>query len=83
MDKYKILKTFADIHRDSPLSKVIVKDKITYIYCDNNSEFWWNYALVDHIISDNELKEIEEYLDRKSTRLNSSHTDISRMPSSA
>ena len=24
-----------------------------------------------------------EYLDRKSTRLNSSHTDISRMPSSA
>ena len=26
---------------------------------------------------------IENYLDRKSTRLNSSHTDISRMPSSA
>ena len=25
----------------------------------------------------------DEYLDRKSTRLNSSHTDISRMPSSA
>ena len=28
-------------------------------------------------------KAIEEGLDRKSTRLNSSHTDISRMPSSA
>lgn len=68
MDKYKILKTFADIHRDSPLSKVIVKDKITYIYCDNNSEFWWNYALVDHIISDNELKEIEEYFISKDRR---------------
>ena len=27
--------------------------------------------------------EVEEALDRKSTRLNSSHTDISRMPSSA
>ena len=27
--------------------------------------------------------DIEEKLDRKSTRLNSSHTDISRMPSSA
>ena len=25
----------------------------------------------------------DDYLDRKSTRLNSSHTDISRMPSSA
>ena len=27
--------------------------------------------------------EIDRFLDRKSTRLNSSHTDISRMPSSA
>ena len=27
--------------------------------------------------------EYSSYLDRKSTRLNSSHTDISRMPSSA
>ena len=26
---------------------------------------------------------LNDYLDRKSTRLNSSHTDISRMPSSA
>ena len=38
--------------------------------------------------TDSELdKIVEEYnihnLDRKSTRLNSSHTDISRMPSSA
>ena len=32
-------------------------------------------------IFDNELEKIKE--DRKSTRLNSSHTDISRMPSSA
>ena len=32
-----------------------------------------------------EAKEIDKYdiIDRKSTRLNSSHTDISRMPSSA
>ena len=29
------------------------------------------------------LKEMGQSLDRKSTRLNSSHTDISRMPSSA
>ena len=26
---------------------------------------------------------VEDYLDRKSTRLNSSHCDLSRMPSSA
>ena len=30
-----------------------------------------------------EQADIDRYLDRKSTRLNSSHTDISRMPSSA
>ena len=29
------------------------------------------------------LKELEKHLDRKSTRLNSSHTQKSRMPSSA
>mgnify|MGYP003340460167 CR=1 FL=1 len=29
------------------------------------------------------LKHLKRYSDRKSTRLNSSHTDISRMPSSA
>ena len=30
-----------------------------------------------------ELSHVYDFLDRKSTRLNSSHTDISRMPSSA
>ena len=30
-----------------------------------------------------EIMDMDEYLDRKSTRLNSSHTDIARMPSSA
>ena len=29
------------------------------------------------------LKDVNVHIDRKSTRLNSSHTDISRMPSSA
>ena len=32
---------------------------------------------------ENEVKQPVEATDRKSTRLNSSHTDISRMPSSA
>ena len=34
-------------------------------------------------IPENIDKAMEDVLDRKSTRLNSSHTDISRMPSSA
>ena len=32
---------------------------------------------------DVQLKSVKSGVDRKSTRLNSSHTDISRMPSSA
>ena len=32
---------------------------------------------------EDELDDLRFYADRKSTRLNSSHTDISRMPSSA
>ena len=38
--------------------------------------------IIRHSYGINELS-AESYLDRKSTRLNSSHTDISRMPSSA
>ena len=35
-------------------------------------------AMVEHM-----SQQLSSYADRKSTRLNSSHTDISRMPSSA
>ena len=35
------------------------------------------------IINEQEVKKLNHYRDRKSTRLNSSHTDSSRMPSSA
>ena len=40
-------------------------------------------ALTDATKSVADLKARQASLDRKSTRLNSSHTDISRMPSSA
>ena len=35
------------------------------------------------VVNDLDAGPAEETVDRKSTRLNSSHTDISRMPSSA
>ena len=40
------------------------------------------FGMTDEI-NDKEAEERYKELDRKSTRLNSSHTDISRMPSSA
>ena len=40
-------------------------------------------GVVFNTINNLEGRDLEVYLDRKSTRLNSSHTDISRMPSSA
>ena len=39
--------------------------------------------LKGYLFIEGELHEIEEALDRKSTRLNSSHIPLSRMPSSA
>ena len=42
-----------------------------------------NKAWVSYIYIGKPAKEFAKKLDRKSTRLNSSHTDISRMPSSA
>ena len=36
-----------------------------------------------YMLMDKVKERVEAYIDRKSTRLNSSHTDISRMPSSA
>ena len=41
------------------------------------------FPMADTIRKNILLKGMNEILDRKSTRLNSSHTDISRMPSSA
>ena len=40
-------------------------------------------ALIKKLIKYDVLAEYYRAIDRKSTRLNSSHTDISRMPSSA
>ena len=57
--------------------------------------FYYDVDLGDDVIRDEDIPKIEKEMkkvaksgkrivrDRKSTRLNSSHTDISRMPSSA
>ena len=42
-------------------------------------EVEWLKALA----AEGKIREVPRFSDRKSTRLNSSHTDISRMPSSA
>ena len=42
-----------------------------------------DYQLFEQILTESKEKCDIRLLDRKSTRLNSSHTDISRMPSSA
>ena len=54
-------------------------------YQYNNIVFSLNYYIPGQVIADLlHYKQILTYkADRKSTRLNSSHTDISRMPSSA
>ena len=41
------------------------------------------WGIQENLIAESDSEEFYDYQDRKSTRLNSSHTDISRMPSSA
>ena len=67
--------------------KIVYKEKLTQVgywnYTDvYNMLFGW---LKDHgyKLKETQYKEKLSSGDRKSTRLNSSHTDISRMPSSA
>ena len=59
---------------------IFIFDLLDFIFkaiCNKNS-----YGQVFNV-NNNDKITWNEYLDRKSTRLNSSHTDISRMPSSA
>ena len=60
-----------------------VKKKLSERMSERNKENWQKQAYRERMIKT--LSEInkEYHADRKSTRLNSSHTDISRMPSSA
>ena len=63
------------------------RDSVRFRVIRENSLEQYLLALIDECILLDQDPEIETSLlilpDRKSTRLNSSHTDISRMPSSA
>ena len=58
-----------------------------YILTDSTNTNYGPYETLveepDWYLANNELQLRKSITDRKSTRLNSSHTDISRMPSSA
>ena len=62
-----------------------VDDHTTYIICDPHTAAWYNiFWLIGAIIKLCIFVAAALFApDRKSTRLNSSHTTVSRMPSSA
>ena len=62
-----------DVRTDLPAYRVYVDGELAEEVTDVRA--WWRDDLVSFLVGCS--------LDRKSTRLNSSHTDISRMPSSA
>ena len=88
--------SFCGTHKDI-VKKLIVGDDVAI--CNDCIELCNNLIIDDNTVEQIEKKQetidkydpilIKEFLDqhvigdRKSTRLNSSHTDISRMPSSA
>ena len=62
----------------------IAQEAVKMIVSDNNllNQYSNEQLNLEQFVADNFGSRIKK-LDRKSTRLNSSHTDISRMPSSA
>ena len=77
---------------DLEVIKNIIKDDERILYAENINEEYSHDELggaqsypdvVVKATSAEEISEIMKYADRKSTRLNSSHANESRMPSSA
>ena len=67
-----IPKLFADSVAEQKVGAALT-DLVKFAMAEGNYEKLWR----------EEIRQVGLWLDRKSTRLNSSHTDISRMPSSA
>ncbi len=64
------------------IARILLEERLAAcvsIFPKGESYFWWD----GKIDREEEFLIIAKTRDRKSTRLNSSHTDISRMPSSA
>ena len=69
---------YAFIAQDSAQYALRTVDQIT-----RKSQQIGEFPMSGRRVQEYGMDQIREVLDRKSTRLNSSHTDISRMPSSA
>ena len=79
-----------DLHIHSPVDGIVVQKNVlegmhitpaTLLYTVADLSTMW--VLADIYEYEIPLVRLNQKVDRKSTRLNSSHTDISRMPSSA
>ena len=70
----------AAIMNQNPETQVSTTSSLIHIL-NGLAETWSNAHLLNK--EDPNREELQKVIDRKSTRLNSSHTDISRMPSSA
>lgn len=50
---------------DSLISEIHTHDDIIMTFCEDNSEVWWNYALTNHIVSNEELNYIEDFFKKR------------------
>ena len=81
LTKRLIANSFKELMLQIPFEKITIKmitDHASVIRPTFYNHFHDKYELVEWIVNDEIIDP-----DRKSTRLNSSHTDSSRMPSSA
>lgn len=64
-NKFEILKIFTSMQEENSMLKIYQQNNVVLTFCKNNSEEWWNYALLEHTISKEQLENIEAFFKAK------------------
>ena len=60
LDKQDILRSFVSMNSDF-FEEIDEDDKMIFSYCKNNSEIWWNFALLKKSINSEDIKLIDNF----------------------
>ncbi len=65
INKFDILKKFPYMHKNNPVSEIKINNNIILTFSKDDSELWWNYALINNTISNDELDYIETFFKKR------------------
>ena len=65
IDKSEMLKAFPYMHKNNPVSEIKNNNNVIMVFTKDDSELWWNYALINNVISNDELDYIENFFKKR------------------